>query len=694
MLAICRPPSRSTPRIVHRSVHHPSFAEQLRALVASAAVLPPMPDFSRPLTDRAWDAVIRTLVDEAVRGSLGRPVFPVEDPAPLASLVAAVERGRLPGELPLVERFFALAAVACHPDCPGHVLGLAAHFAGLVRAGSGPGERERATWDRCMEEIAKRDARGIFAGAMRRLLPREGAPRPEGRPERDPPLADRLRDLARGLAERPFSPEIPSGQIRVDERDVRLAIEWCDGHAAPLLRAWRDCGRDRVRFAMHLAPRCDAPAPRDLNRTLSARIAEKAVKWFYEHRVMPGVPVADVSLLQEAGLHPDRPGRRGPRADGDGDAPWVRQDLAVLPAGGAPVHLDVKNARELPPRRAALGPAGPVRWYVEHCIAGFKENRDGTGVRIAGVFSPERRNGEMLRWVPGDPIVFLGETDAATLPALKKRFEAGGHLVVDFTQRIRVQRTGRFQRFVPPWMYDYPAPLYVATDALLRDARTELLRAARMRTPLPPVPGLEPLIVAAGLWRALEPCVAAEMPAVWRRFGRELARAVRRGRSLPAIYLAVLRHFLATLRSGTVAGFDPAGYRTFLFGLSPRDLPLGLVDPLRSVDSLIDSLVQLTRAPASVLAGLDQFKFGRTGALQARDRHTGKWKTLLFPYCGGGCGATQLVLGKDDAETCPACGRIRCSECDYCLKDCAERKKRADKAGAAGANAGRRRQPR
>lgn len=400
----------------------------------------------------------------------------------------------------------------------------------------------------------------------------------------------------------------------------------------------------------------------------------------------------DVSLQQEEALPPDRPGPRDrPTAV---DEPWLRQDLEVLPGEGPPLHLDVKNAREMPPRRPTLESRGPVRQYVEHCVAGFKDNRDGTRVRIAGVLSPERRNGEMLRGIAREPLLFLGEMDGAILPGLKRRFEAGGHLVVDFTQRMRVQRTGKRQQFIPPWMYDYPAPLYARTDALLQDARTELLRAARMRVQLPAVRGLEPLIMAAGMWRALEPCVAAELSPVWRRFGRELARAVRRGWSLPAVYLAVLRHFLATLRDGTdAADFDPAGYRVFLFGQGPRDLPLGLMDPLRAVDSLIDSLVFLMQAPSSVLADLDRFRFGRTGTLQARERASGTWKTLLFPYCGGGCGETQLVLGKDGAQSCPTCRRICCPNCDYCVSNCAGMAERAAEAEAAQAKPGPARRP-
>ncbi len=73
------------------------------------------------------------------------------------------------------------------------------------------------------------------------------------------------------------------------------------------------------------------------------------------------------------------------------------------------------------------------------------------------------------------------------------------------------------------------------------------------------------------------------------------------------------------------------------------------------------------------------FEFDGKGLLKGK-RDSSEQLTTIIAYCGGYvekkgyCGFTPLVLGKHNH--CIKCGKLICSECNYCSKQCQQRLER------------------
>lgn len=461
----------------------------------------------------------------------------------------------------------------------------------------------------------------------------------------------------------------PEDVLTVDDVDVRMAIEWAHGRYQPTLKYLRNRHPNLREFAQALEtlPEDERNFANELGRTLSARVAEKAARWFY--RAELGADAHDVARVQGEQL----------KAQGfAGAGAWVTHDLAVEERGTPPRPVDVKNVRTRA-RRAADGE--PRLAYREHCVPRFKEARTGEGVVVAGVESGFRTATQLIRcrYDDGRRPRFLGETTRARMDRLAKGFTCDVMEVV-FTARPR-KPIGHGDtplpegaRFIPPWMYDYPPRFYGSRDqALARVRRTveaypELLGRVEG--------GLWPVFLAAGVLPADAPVVAAQGEP-WSGFVRDLRENLaRHGLSLPVVYLSVLRHFLETVTACPErvrdSGFDPEGYRDFLYVGRQFDHPLGIYDPLRTVSALIDSLCVLVHNDLRRLLSFRVFKFRQSGQLSARQSSTAREVTVMAPYCGGlRCGREELVLG-DHTRPCGKCGFLICpsATCGHCGYQC------------------------
>lgn len=401
---------------------------------------------------------------------------------------------------------------------------------------------------------------------------------------------------------------------------------------------------------------------------LSARGAEKAVARLYRQA---GASVDDIAITQL-----DRAGRD-----------WTTHDLNV----DQTIPVDVKNARR---------PINSKHFYVEHTVPRFKLDRSGTDVRIAGVLSPYLQ----MRFIENptsaeftiDDIVFLGETSRAAIDALIIKYRSPHFEVVRGNERI-----------FPNWVFGHPERWYPGRrDQLL--CATDLCRnipenhwslifdqdevgyvvaalcASRLPLPLP-----------------LLDCLTENQA----NFCKKLHRSLNGLPNVPDIFLTVISDFVEAVMCDR-QDYSPAIYTKLLFsdenqhiplsGISRlseqhNGFPLGAIDPLNLVSSLIKTLTSLyEKRTHATLKEFTSFRFGGLGLLQARRKDDIEWTTILA-YCGGTeyeiapngkmvvsetgspkwkgkCGRTPLVLGRH--KTCPNCRKLLCDKCGFCSIAC------------------------
>ncbi len=341
---------------------------------------------------------------------------------------------------------------------------------------------------------------------------------------------------------------------KLDENDLRLVEKWHD------LR-WNSLDRTSLINTKN--------TDWELGRLFSARSAEKVAADFYQHYRKK---VTDISITQ---------------IDENSKSEWEKYDLNV---DGLPI--DVKNSRR--------SRNSPDR-YTKHCVPKFKHNRKGQDVIIAGVFSPYLQVYELL----GKPepyrkyreIQFLGETTQKSLQTLKNEFND----LVDF-----VDLNSESEYFLPPWVFDYPE--YVYTE------RNEALKVLKNFSNLDSLKGapfkfnLYPVSITVGI--DLTEILGNEASEEWeQRFLNQLrGRIDKYGLSLPFLFLTILAHFLDMAASSkTVSDFKPNKYRKFLFYEEP-DKPLGIYDPLGTIDALIKALSTLWTAENGLIRKFRMFK--------------------------------------------------------------------------------------
>ena len=365
----------------------------------------------------------------------------------------------------------------------------------------------------------------------------------------------------------------------------------------------------------------------DLARLLSARSAEKIATEFYRNY---GKKVRDISITQ---------------TDETAQSDWKSCDLDV---DGRPV--DVKNSRESQHSKNR---------YSEYFIPQFKQDRKNQAVTIAGVFSPSLSGRGMLQ-PPGCSedlrVTFLGETNRAQVEKLREEFDS----LVEFGTR-----TPMSGKFLPPWVFEYPDSVYTKRNKALTDFKD-----------------FSNIVKSRGLpfWRGLVPVAIASKTEVagilnhnamddWERtFLNQLCNRIEKyGLSLPFVFLTVLNHFLGMAAYfKSVSDFNPDRYRGFLF-YENRNQPLGIYDPLKTIDALIHSLGTLWSAKDGLISTFGTFKLMSFNLLWGKSGESDRWTTLIA-YCGD-CGKTPLVLG--ESELCVH-RRLICPQCDYCCPHCRE----------------------
>ena len=407
----------------------------------------------------------------------------------------------------------------------------------------------------------------------------------------------------------------------LDDEDIQLVSKWCDLN-------------DLNRTSLVQIMKTDSKTARQLCRLLSARFAEKTAMYFYQNQ---DKTVEDISITQINKNNSD----------------WCKYDLKV---DGYPV--DVKNSRQSQKSKDR---------YTEYCIPRFKSSREGQNVIISGVFSPYIRASKLSELLESterhknDKILFLGETTLKKQQILKKEFGSLVHFknpnpTIDY--------------LLPPWVFDYPEYIYTERDNALKK-----LKGFSDLALLKDNPYLIPVAIAAGI--DLKKILDKETDHwEWCFLNQLCTRIKEYGLSLPFLFLTILDHFrdMAT-GSKTVSDFEPEDYRKFLFYKGRNNLPLGIYDPLKTIDALIKALGILWTAESESIRKFCEFRLVSFNILQGKSNPNDRLWTTLIAYCGGKikkapCGKNPLVLG--ESELRDKCRKLICPECGFCCEKCEE----------------------
>ena len=220
-------------------------------------------------------------------------------------------------------------------------------------------------------------------------------------------------------------------------------------------------------------------------------------------------------------------------------------------------------------------------------------------------------------------------------------------------------------------MFDYPQYVYTERN----EARKELENFPNLDS-LKGAPfefNLIPVSIATGI--DLTEILSDKVSEEWEQnFLNQLRNRIETyGFSLPFLFLTILTHFLSMAASSkTVSDFDPDRYRKFLFCQEP-DKPLGIYDPLKTIDALINNLSTLWTAKNKLIRKFRRFKLRSFNILQGKSDSIEDLWTTLIAYCGGrledgsACGKNPLVLGK--SKHCE-CRRLICPDCGFCCQTC------------------------
>ena len=430
------------------------------------------------------------------------------------------------------------------------------------------------------------------------------------------------------LSEKAMNPDVRAHfpLQELDEGDIQLVGKWHH----PILN-------NLDRTSLIKLVKTDNKAKWELGRLLSARSAEKVARDFYQYEK----EVKDVSITQ---------------IDKNEELDWRKYDLDV-----EGFHVDVKNSRRS--RKSEDR-------YTEHCVPEFKRSRKNQNVTISGVLSPYLWPLDLLdrKEHHGDAeIIFLGETDIEKQSKLKRKFNND---LVDF-----VEPNSANKHFLPPWIFDYPEYVYMQQNKARKKLKdfTNLASLKGVEFKFNPIP----VGIAADI--DLTEILDNETLDLWERnFLDQLPKREEHRLSLPFLFLTILTHFLGMADSSeTVSDSKPDKYRKFLFyKKEERNNPLGIYDPLKTIDSLIKALGILWTAESESIRKFCKFRLVSFNILQGKSNPNDSLWTTLIAYCGGrledgsACGKNPLVLG--DSERCKECGKLICPDCCFCCKKCRE----------------------
>ena len=135
----------------------------------------------------------------------------------------------------------------------------------------------------------------------------------------------------------------------------------------------------------------------------------------------------------------------------------------------------------------------------------------------------------------------------------------------------------------------------------------------------------------------------------------------------------MLEHFLEMVSSAQHdPSFNPSNYRQLLF-YGENSRPLGIYDPLDTIDALVKALNTLWIADNGVIRRFKRFRLISFHILKGAAGHTDRGWTTLIAYCGGrmpdgsACGKNPLILG--ESQLCEH-RYLVCPECGFCCNVC------------------------
>lgn len=366
-------------------------------------------------------------------------------------------------------------------------------------------------------------------------------------------------------------------------------------------------------------------------RLLSARAAELAAITYYAGL---GFSVEDVSIRQL----------------GENDDRWKNFDLIA-----GEQTLDVKNARS-----SFTSPDA----YVEHCVPRFKLNRETHNeVSIVGVLSPYIIDPESI--ITGEEkCLILGQVNVTEIRKLYQwmRSRFGVMLNLD-----GVWNPG----FLPGWIFEYPDEQY-KSRAEIRNAAKHLLDAfqqADFRT------DLELPMWLLGLEPGHPAIRVLKLPSHYQKVLSDLASLDEGiGIKRASLYVYSMGFLLEAMLNESDPGAAFDALSRIIFADNEQGSPLCLIDTQAYLKNLVRMLSEVHAEVKQQQLSFQAFQMPHPGILRGQLRD-GLWMTLIA-YCGGWleepfrvkCGASPLFFGHH--ENCLACGRLVCTECGFCSKNC------------------------
>ena len=238
--------------------------------------------------------------------------------------------------------------------------------------------------------------------------------------------------------------------------------------------------------------------------------------------------------------------------------------------------------------------------------------------------------------------------------------------------------------FIPRWLFEFPEIFYAT-----RNQQLSILQRVAIEQ-VPTIANCEkagvnpiPAYLASGI----------NLPEAWKTdlkdwqiyFYSTIRPRDNSVVTMPVLFLALLVHFLeAVTQDNKWNEYEPENYRQLLYAELPANenlqMPLGIFDPLGTIESFIETLSILwSNKEHTNLREFELFKFNGVGLLEGKRLSKQKYETILA-YCGGfiegkgKCGNNPLILGKH--ESCPACGKLICEQCGHCSATCQQCEKR------------------
>lgn len=395
-----------------------------------------------------------------------------------------------------------------------------------------------------------------------------------------------------------------SSDIELKNDDVRLAKNWTDDFS--------------ILF--------------NKSQMLSARLAEKAAKKFYESL---GYKVDDISIQQ---------------LSENNDGSWKTHDLSI----NGNKSVDVKNART---------PLHNDKIYVEHTVRKFKQDRNNRDVVITGVLSKYIVDYFNVYDKSKDSIIFLGEITRNEINKLEKDFCKNNIIDIEITNSTAI----------PPYLFDYPEEFYKDIINLREKLKSYLDNINENIIKYFEFKNINLIAVHLMAGMDLPDILKSQLTHHEKSLYEKILKISKYKRiSLPELYLTVLTDFLD--KALTQQLDDSVNYKKLL-EINYSNF-LSIQDPLGLLNILCSTLKKLVENKESlqILKDFDYFKFSSIGILRGRNRNDKKM-TTIFAYCGGRisgkgkCGHNPLIYAQE--KTCEH-GYLICPEedCGYCCPKC------------------------